>query len=293
MAKDSDDNFEDLFEPFSLEDDPTPEEMAEATPVQPTPVTAEGPTDPTGETTFVYCASCGNPNDVANRHCERCGARLSRTYTPIAPQPMLRTTAGARALVVLSSIVLVVAVLALAFNVFGGGDDPAANTSTSSVTTLATLPIGQLTPIRVDCTSELDAFPCSALVDDDPENRWNATEGGIGAELTFFFSPPVQITEMFLVNVEDQERFVRNARIEGLEIVIDDLSQATIVELDDTNDEPHRIQIRSLRTSSLTMTITSAHPGMSFEGQEPFTELALQEVQFFGRTAPEPSSSNG
>ena len=73
------------------------------------------------------------------------------------------------------------------------------------------------------------------------------------------------------------------------EIEIDDLAQATIVELDDTNEEPQRIQIRSLRTSSLTMTITSAYPGTSFEGKEPFAELALQEVQFFGRTAPEPS----
>ena len=107
--------------------------------------------------------------------------------------------------------------------------------------------------------------------------------------MTFFFSPPVQITEMFITNVTDDERFARNARIRGLEIVIDDLSQATIEELDDTNAEPQRIQIRSLRTSSLTITITSAYPGTSFDGKEPFTELALQEIQFFGRTAPEAS----
>ncbi len=289
MAKDSNDQFENVFEPFDLEGEPTEEQLTAAAEREATPVRAEEPVDP--DATFVYCASCGNPNDAANRHCERCGARLARTHTPIAPQPALRTTAGARALVVLSSIVLVVALLALIFNVFGGGDDAAADSSTSTVTTLATLPIGELTPIRVDCTSELDGFPCTALVDDDPENRWNATEGGIGAELTFFFSPPVQITEMFLMNVEDPERFARNARIKGLEIVIDDLSQATIVDLDDTNAEPQRIQIRSLRTSSLTITITSGYPGTSYEGKEPFPELALQEIQFFGRTAPEASSS--
>ena len=237
-----------------------------------------------------YCASCGNPNDAANRHCELCGARLARSHTPIAPQPMLRTTAGARALVVLSAIVLGVALLALMINVFGGDDAAVAASTTSTPTSLATLPIAELVPIRADCTLTLDGFPCSALIDDDLDNRWNATEGGIGAELTFFFSPPVQITEMFFMNVEDEERFARNARIKGVDIVIDDLAQATIRELDDTNTEPQRIQIRSLRTSSLTVTVTSAYPGTSFDGKEPFPELALQGIQFFGRTAPEASN---
>jgi hypothetical protein len=206
---------------------------------------------------------------------------------------MLRTTAGARALVVLSAIVLGVALLALVINVFGGDDTPVAEETTeSTVTTLATVPISELSPIRVDCTLTLPSFPCDALIDDDPTNRWNASDGGIGAELTFFFSPPVQITEMFLRNVEDDEPFTRNARIRGMEVVIDDLSQSTIVELDDSNAEPQRVQIRSLRTSSLTITITSAYPGASFDGKEPFTELALQDVEFYGRVAPE-ATSNG
>ena len=288
MAKDPNDPFDDLFEPFGL-DQPPPGDQPRRTPREATPV--DDQTVHPHDSTYVYCASCGNPNEPANRHCEMCGARISRAQTPVAPQPMLRTTAGARALVVLSSIVLSVAVLALLMNLFGGGGETAAASSSSTTTTAATVPIGALTPIRVDCTSELAAFPCSALVDDDPDNRWNATpdQGIIGAELTFFFSPPVQITEVFLVNVEDLESFTRNARIRGIEIEIDDLAQTTILELDDTNEEPQRIQIRSLSTSSLTITITSAYPGASFEGNEPFLELALQQIQFFGRVAPDPT----
>ncbi|MEE9582901.1 MAG: zinc ribbon domain-containing protein [Acidimicrobiia bacterium] len=286
MAKDDSDQFDNLFEPFNLKGEPTPVEPQSF----PTGETATGSqtAGPGSEAArSVYCGSCGAPNDDGNQHCEECGARLSRTVTPVAPQPMLKTTAGARALVVLSAIVLGVAMLALIINVFGGDDVVVADTSVSTVTTLATLPIGVLTPIRADCTLTLDGFPCEALIDDDPDNRWNATAGGIGAELTFFFAPKVQITEMFLVNVTDEEGFLRNARINGLEIVIDDLTQATFAELDDTNSEPQRIQIRSLGTSSLTITITSAYPGTTFDGKEPFTELALQEIQFFGRTAPE------
>jgi hypothetical protein len=291
MAKDSSDGFDNLFEPFDLAGDPD----RSATRSVPEPEAMPPGQQTTGDVPvvggpMVYCASCGNPNDSANRHCELCGARLARSHTPIAPQPMLRTTAGARALVVLSAIILGVALLALVINLFGGDDAAVAESTTSTATSLATLPIAELVPIRADCTLTLDGFPCSALIDDDTGNRWNATEGGIGAELTFFFSPPVQITEMFVMNVEDEERFARNARIKGMEIVIDDLSQATIVELDDTNAEPQRVQIRSLRTSSLTVTITSAYPGTSFDGKEPFPELALQGVQFFGRTAPEASN---
>lgn len=291
MAKDSNDGFDNLFEPFDLaadSDQTAPRSV-------PDPQSLPHSQANTGEAQMVgeakqYCASCGNPNDAANRHCELCGARLAQSHTPIAPQPMLRTTAGARALVVLSAIVLGVALLALVINVFGGDDAAVAESTTSTPTSLATLPIAELVPIRADCTLTLDGFPCSALIDDDLDNRWNATEGGIGAELTFFFSPPVQITEMFFMNVEDEERFARNARIKGVDIVIDDLAQATIRELDDTNTEPQRIQIRSLRTSSLTVTVTSAYPGTSFDGKEPFPELALQGVQFFGRTAPEASN---
>jgi hypothetical protein len=71
-----------------------------------------------------------------------------------------------------------------------------------------------------------------------------------------------------------------------VEIVIDDLPQATIADLEDTN-EPQRIQVRSLGTSTVTITITSAYPGQTYEGKEPFRELALQAIAFYGRVSPE------
>ena len=106
--------------------------------------------------------------------------------------------------------------------------------------------------------------------------------------ITFLFSPPVQITEVIFYNLEDAERFARNARIKGVEITVDDLQQPTITTLEDTN-QPQRVQVRSLHTSSVTITITSATPGSSYEGRAPFPELALKEVAFYGRVAPETS----
>jgi len=285
MDDDSIETFDDLFEPFGLEGE-TPEGAAHARGArQPVPVRSEDVT-PADQRGSITCASCGNANDPANRHCEMCGARLVRGQMPVAPQPMLRTTAGARALIVLAGVVLFVALLALVFNAFGGSDDPVAATSTTTGTTAATAPITLLQPFRVECSSELTSFPCEALIDGNPSTSWNATEGGINATITFLFSPQVQITEMIIENVDDEGRFLRNRRIKGIEVEIDDLQQVTVEELPDSNDEPHRIQIRSLQTSSVTVRITSAYPGQSFEGQEPFQELAVQEISFYGRVSP-------
>ena len=296
MDDDSIDTFDDLFEPFGLEGEPQGQPGAgeargtrQTVPVRSEPLPqGEGPARGP-----INCASCGNPNDPANRHCEMCGARLARSQMPVAPQPMLRTTAGARALIVLAAVVLFVAMLALVFNAFGNSEDPIAATSTTTGTTAATTAITPLQPFRIECSSELASFPCEALIDGDPSTSWNATEGGINATITFYFSPQVQITEMIIENVDDEGRFLRNRRIKGIEVEIDDLQQVTVEELADTNDEPHRIQIRSLQTSSVTLRITSAYPGQSHLGQEPFPELAVQEISFYGRTSPTSTSSTG
>jgi len=197
---------------------------------------------------------------------------------------MLRTTAGARALMVFAGVLLVIALSWLAVSVFRGGGT-AAETTTTSTTTTPTLDIVRLQPFVVTCTSELASYPCSALIDEDPDNDWNAREGGVGAVLTFLFNPTVQIAEVIFYNLDDPERFARNARIKAIEIVIDDLPQATIATLENTN-EPQRVQLRSLHTSRVVITITSAFPGATYEGREPYPELALQEIAFFGRVSP-------
>jgi hypothetical protein len=278
--KDPLDTFDDLFEPFDLEDGP---QAGQPDPGGSGETSREEPTVP-GPGYALPCPSCGTPNPPSNRHCEACGARIGQAAMPVAPQPMLRTTAGARALMVLAGVILSVAVLALVVNVFRGGDEPEASSTTTS--TSIAVEIETLAPVRTTCTSELADYPCAALTDENPDNRWNATEGGVGAELTFLFSPPVQITELFIDNVQDEERFRRNARARGIEITTDDLNQAIIFELDDTNT-PQKVQIGSLRTSSLTIKITSAYPGQTFEGREPFRELAMQQITFYGRVSPD------
>jgi hypothetical protein len=280
MDDDSIDSFDDLFEPFGLEGKPDKEPAAQRR--QSAPRSSRSPSPVEGA---VACGSCGAPNDPDNRHCERCGARLARSQMPVAPQPMLRTTAGARALIVLASVVLGVAILALVVNLLSSGGGGTNETTTTTPTSLATTPIGPITPIRVNCTSELTSFPCDALIDGNPATSWNATDGGVGVEITFLFAPPVQITEMIIQNVEDECRFLRNARIDGIEVSIDDLTQTIVKNLDDSR-EPQRIGIRSIETTRLTIRITSGYPGQTCDNKEPFPEMAAQDIEFFGRPTP-------
>ena len=279
------DPFDDLFEPFDIESgsggvvpDHQPRRTVPVRTDDPLPLT-------TAENSGIACPACGTINHVGNRHCDSCGARLTKGQMPVAPQPMLRTTAGARALIVLAGVVLAVALLALVFNIVGGGPEET-TTTTGTDTTLVTGPEVELFPIRVECTSELETYPCTALIDGDDSTSWNATEQGLGVELTFFFQPAVQITQMWMENLQDECRFLRNARIRAVEVEINDRPQLHIQNLEDTNLEPQRITLNSIRTSTVVVKITNSYVGTSCDGQEAFNELALQSVTFFGRVAP-------
>lgn len=284
----SDNTFDDdLFEPFDLDDEELEPEPTERRPVTIGNDSPARRADYSTKDSPISCPSCGSSNPPFNRHCEACGARLADNPLPVAPPPMVRKTSGARALTVLASILIAVVGAALVFNVFGGdGSTTTTLEETTTTTAVVATDISELRPVRVQCDSDLPAFPCQALIDGDPETRWNAESPVVGQEVTFFFSPPVQISEMYVHNVDQEEPFLRNARMKGLEISVDDLPQTTPIELIDSN-EPQRIQVRSLKTTRLTITISSAYAGQSYEGREPFTELAAQEITFFGRVAPE------
>jgi hypothetical protein len=277
--------FDDLFEPFGLEDEPEQPDGPRRSSHKTVPIRSDGGlAATTAETSGLLCPSCGLQNHAGNRHCDSCGARLVGGQMPVAPQPMLRTTAGARALIVLAGVVLAVALLALIFSVFRG--ESAAPTITQPTDAApVTGPIVPLQPIRVECTTELPEFPCSALADGNPETSWNATDGGVGTVITFYFSPPVQITEMQIDNLADEGRFLRNARMRGIEVRISDRPQSQIETLNDTR-ETQQVRLSSIRTSRVDIEIASAYPGQVFGGQEAFNELAVQAITFYGRVTP-------
>ena len=240
MDERNDDLFDDLFEPFELDDGPPP--PVEEAPPEAEPVPEPGQ-DQEPEVAMVNCPSCGTANPAHNHHCEACGARLSSEPLPIAPLPMGRSSAGMRALLVLIVILLVVAVGALIINL-RGDDGPAVTVTSTSDSPTTTNTFVELTPTNVVASSELgQSFAAENLLDKDDDTEWqDASQRGNGAELTFTFAQPVRIVSIEIANSTDDERFKRNYRVRGYVITVDDLSIPIPGELEDKN-ELQRIQI--------------------------------------------------
>lgn len=235
----------------------------------------------------VTCPSCGAANPESNRHCEECGARLYQGELPVAPQPLITMTAGVRAAVVIGSVLAAVILIAIVFNAIRGddGDVIADSTSTTTTTTAArTLPERiPASNISVECSSELSSFPCENLID-GTDAAWNdAGLEGVGATMTFAFNTPWQLEQIVFNNLEDDTRFRRNFRINGIEIRADDMTEGTIETLVNRPGR-HLITFTTLNTTQVVIEVRSTWPAEVVDGTS-FTELALQEVEFYGRPA--------
>jgi F5/8 type C domain len=277
-------DFDDLFEPFELDDVPPPlPDRPEPRPHTPT----QSVVSAVGERGTVTCPSCGSANPDYNRHCEQCGARLNQELLPVAPPPTLRTSPGGRALGVLAAVILVVALAALAFNILGGGGEAAEETSTTSSSTTIAVAARELFAASVEASSFLPGWEPENLIDGDPSTHWNDESlHGIGAWLTFRFSDPVSITEIELQNLVDEEKFKRNYKIQGYLITTDDLTVEFSGRLDNVDgSNPQRVPIASLATRELTIEVKSTYPAESAGDKPPFDELALLSVRFFGTDA--------
>jgi ribosomal protein L32 len=241
-------------------------------------------------TQMVNCPSCGAANPAHNRHCEECGARVTQGPLPVAPQPMIRTTAGARALAVILGVVAVVAVIAFAWNaIFGGGDEPGPDDTTTTSTTQASAASVQLTPISVTCSSTLEvaanSFACDNLVD-GTDRYWNDQSArGQDAVIEFTFSEPVAIEQIVFKNVVDDEAFKKNYRVQGFEITTDDLPDRPFIDQLRDDNGSQLILLATLRTRQVIFKVTSTYAAEAVTGETPFNELAINEFEFYGRPA--------
>lgn len=280
------DSFDDLFEPFELEEGPPPP----ATPTQ-QPQQEPRSEEAQEQVSLVSCPSCGTANPAYNRHCEACGARLSTAPLPVAPPPMVRATPGGRALGVLVLVILVVLLVALFMNIFSN-DEPTETTTTTGgattepSTTTTAAPVQELTPQAVEATSTLGTnWSAENLIDGSLATEWqDRSLGGEGAVLTFRFAQPVAINEIEIYNIPDETRFRQNHRIRGYIVTVDDLSFEIPGELRNINTR-QTIPVASLDTLVLTIEVTSTYPSEAVDGVGPFEELAVADIRFFGQLA--------
>ncbi len=268
---------EDDFESFSLSDEPPPTDI---------PTTVRVPRNE------IPCPSCGTSNPASNRHCEECGARLSQGALPVAPRPAVQTTAGVRAAMAISGLLLGVVVIAVLFNIFTGDetDTTDADAATTSTTTTTTITPDVIPILDADCSVEgLANFLCDNLIDGTSDREyqinWETLDEGQDVVVELKFAEPMVITSFRWENLPaDSDRFFQNYR--ARDVIVSDGSPNSAglgIRLDNQGGE-QTVPYASLRTLELTITITSAYEPEP-RNNTVFSELAVADIRVVGYPA--------
>ena len=266
------------YEEFSL--DPTP--PGDDTPPRPAAPRRNG----NGNGGSVDCPSCGALNPGNNRHCQECGARLRQGPLPTAPRPAVQATAGVRAALAISGLLLGVILIALFFNIFTGDDPPAADSSSTTATTAPQV-VEQPAPIEIlDETCEpqgIGSFVCANLTSGTPDEyqvSWEENSAqGITIRLSFL--EPMAITGLQWTNIEDSTRFRQNYRAQSLTIVAQDSLSEVPVRLQDEQGT-QQVPYSALNTATLEIHIVEVFDAEVVDDNR-FDELAIDEIVVIGR----------
>lgn len=247
---------------------------------------------------LVSCPVCWSPNPATNRFCEFCAARLGLRpgYSP--PRSGVGSpsfSGGVISILFGLAAVLFVVLLVVAL---GRGDPVPSSTTITATSTVpsvdATTPIETspresaaptvLTPDAVVASSELtEEFQASNLADGDPETVWrDASRRGDGAALTFRFDAPITVTAVVVWGVPNDEAFHQSYRIRRFRLDLGGGAPVVEGEIPDS-PEPFRLDLGGVETSAVTLEVVSVYPGEPHDGEAAADELAVAEVELWGR----------
>lgn len=268
---------DDPYEEFSLEDGPPSE-----------PSVKNAPGGPRNGGPDITCPTCGASNPGNNRHCQECGARLRQGPLPTAPRPAVQATAGVRAALAISGLLLAVILIALFVNIFtGDGATPEGTTTTTSTTSPPIAEEGPIDVLSVSCDpTGIGNLVCNNLVSgatgqgNEYQVSWeeNANDG---VTITFQFREPIAITQIQWTNIDDPVRFQQNYRAEGLVLK----AQDSVTDFPATLENQQGTQLIryiSLDTTTLEIQVVSAYASEVVEDDR-FDELAIDEIVIIGR----------
>ena len=241
---------------------------------------------------LLACPSCGVEQNSTNRHCEQCGARLGQRRIAVASPPLRSVNAGGRALGVIVVVIALVVVAALVISaVRNGGDSgngaaPVASESTEATSTSTTLQeLASEIPFSITCSSEYNAtLDCYNLIE-KTEDYWNdASLRGEDAWIVATFDTPIAFERVLIINVDNEEKFRRNYRVRAVEIKANDFPGIPFRgDIPNANDRPHPVPVETNATTELRIEIEATWPSEAVGGGQAFDELAIQELEFWGR----------
>jgi hypothetical protein len=271
------------YEEFSLETPPPPQDA-------PSPPPSASGGSGNGGGSPVTCPSCGAVNPANNRHCQECGARLRQGPLPTAPRPAVQATAGVRAALAISGLLLGVILIALFFNIFNGEEGEAAESTSTTSTTLQALE--DPTPVDIlnqTCDPEgLAGYTCANLTSgtlgqgSEYQVSWEENSGQ-GITITLDFFEPMAITAIEWTNIEDETRFLQNFRAQSLLIKAQDSVTEVPVPLEDQRGT-QQIRYAALNTTQLVIRVVAAYQAEVVDDNV-FEEIAIDEIVVIGRPA--------
>ena len=138
-------------------------------------------------------------------------------------------------------------------------------------------------PISCKASSNFNEdFSCENLYDES-NSMWQ--DNSLGCEdtvLEFTFSDTIYFEFIVIQNAEKSSSFIRNFKARDIRITTDESDYQVEKELENDNFQ----QWIDLNTNANTIKIEvlSAYPGEELNGQNPFTECAMQEIKFFGKS---------
>jgi hypothetical protein len=215
----------------------------------------------------------------------------------------VQATAGVRAVIALSSLLAVVVLGALIINLVNGDDSTTttvAGTDGSPTTASVDNNVPEPAPIDVlvaNCTPEGIGgdFSCTNLIDsNDGEYQvdWNAlpdTAKVVVIELTF--AQPMVVERIDWLNIADEARFRHNYRVKGITIAAEGNPVEVAQELVN-NPGLQSFRFAAIRTNSIRITVQSVYAAEVVDQQEPFDELAIDDITVIGYPAPDPTGTN-
>jgi hypothetical protein len=223
---------------------------------------------------------------------------LDEVAPPVDPRAVVAsvTRSGARRWpIAVGAAAVVVLLVGGGYWLFSGEPNPGVaddttTTSLESATTTTAAILETLHPSGISCSSELPDFPCSNLIDGDPATEWQAPNGGIDAVITVEFAAPVTISEVKLINIPDDARFMRNGRIR--EVVTFAPPSLAVIRPDFADSNQPTVGFGHhdwAGVTSLVIEVTRAYPGQSVGDLPPFAELALAELEIVGHPGAPPA----
>lgn len=268
------------YEEFSLESGPPQDDAP--TPPRQDPPRGNG----NGGGGSIQCPSCGAVNPGNNRHCQECGARLRQGPLPTAPRPAVQATAGVRAALAISGLLLTVILIALFFNIFTGEDPEAgASTTTTSTTVPQVVETGPIEILEETCTPQgIGSLICANLTSGTPDEyqvSWEENaDQGVTIELSFF--EPMAITQILWSNIEDPTRFRQNYRAQSLTIEAQDSVAGPQPQRLQDQPGTQQFSFAALNTTTLTIRVVDVYQAERVEDNI-FDEIAIDEIEVIGR----------